>query len=98
MDITPCGEAKQPPTKEKNLKTFSPRKDYVSLTTVLIHIYILGMGLIQLLIANDITVSLNFKIGISDHFHLTISPAHLFVPEPVSFVILECNLSRIMGK
>jgi hypothetical protein len=39
-----------PPTKEKHVKTFSPRKDYVSLTTVLIHIYILGMGLIQLLI------------------------------------------------
>ena len=39
-----------PPTKEKNLKTLSPRKDYVSLTTVLIHIYILGMGLVQLLI------------------------------------------------
>ena len=50
MDITPCEEAKQPPTKENNLKTFSPRKDYVSLTTVLMHIYILGMGLIPLLI------------------------------------------------
>jgi hypothetical protein len=32
MDITPCGAVKQPPTKEKNLKTLSPRKDYVSLT------------------------------------------------------------------
>ena len=50
MDITPCGVAKQQPTKAKNLKIFSPRRDYVSLTTVLIHIYILGMGLIQLLI------------------------------------------------
>ena len=50
MDITPCGVVKQPPTKAKHLKTFSPRKDYVSLTTVLIHIYILGIGLIQLLI------------------------------------------------
>jgi hypothetical protein len=58
MDIAPGGVVKQPPTKAKNLKTFSPRKDYVvfsprkdyvSLTTVLIHSYILGMGLIQLL-------------------------------------------------
>jgi len=46
----PFGVVKQPPIKAKNSKTFSPRRDYVSLTTVLIHIYILGMGLIQLLI------------------------------------------------
>jgi hypothetical protein len=50
INIIPCGVVKQPPTKAKHLKTFSPRKDCVFLTTVLIHIYILGMGLIQLLI------------------------------------------------
>ena len=39
IDITPCGVVKQPPTKAKNLKTVSPRKDYVSLTAVMIHIH-----------------------------------------------------------
>jgi hypothetical protein len=44
------GIVKQPMTKAKNWKTLSLRRDCVSLTTVLIHICILGMGLIQLLI------------------------------------------------
>jgi hypothetical protein len=42
------------PTKATNLKTLSPRKDYVSLTTVLIHIYILGNGSYS---AIDLTVT-----------------------------------------
>jgi hypothetical protein len=36
--------------KGKQLKDFLSQEEFVSLTTVLIHIYILGMGLIQLLI------------------------------------------------
>jgi hypothetical protein len=44
MDITPRGVVKQQMAKAKNLKTLSLRKDYVYLTTVLIHIYILGIG------------------------------------------------------
>ena len=46
----PLWGSKTTTDKAKNVKTFSPRKDYVSLTSVLIHIYILGIGLIQLLI------------------------------------------------
>ena len=64
-----CGIAKQPPTKaKKNFKTLSPRKDYVSLTTILIHIYILGMDFIQLLILL-LLIHLFFQISHgSDHF------------------------------
>ena len=43
---TPCIINQQ----RQNKKTFSPRKVCVSLTTVLIHIYTLAMGLIRLLI------------------------------------------------
>jgi hypothetical protein len=83
MDITPCGAVKQPPTKAKSLKTLSPRKDYVSLTTVLIHIYILGMDL-MFWICRGLWYSLisyryycfvnlqNWIGGISDHFRLKI--------------------------
>ena len=46
----PLWGSKTTTDKGKNLKNLSPRKNYVSLTTVLIHIYILGMDLIQLLI------------------------------------------------
>jgi hypothetical protein len=58
MDITPCGVVKQPPTKAKHVKTLSPRKDYVSLTTVLIHIYILGM-------AYRDQSALSYRVGLS---------------------------------